>query len=477
MPNITEIDSYTSSEVQLYSQIFCALDYIPVVSSGKCLADLFFAHCWDPPESLAELSSFSFAYYQTLNNKSEFRYIAFVPIVGNIVLILSDAYDAFNAMQIDGNIDNARSGDIEAIRSLLTGNTAQKTVGIESGCGIESLKWTLCSAFAEEDSSAKAEIVNTLKRSADNGNRDAYRFLAGVLMEYYATGPDLGREIYVWILDKCKDLNWPCHELAWETLKTRYEYYRDRDSIIPVYLELVKNPRLSRDKADYLADKLARLLTDGSIAAPLRLQIFNAFRQMADQGHAVFMYHVGRFFLRQGNVDQAKIYLETAARADHLPSILALAQFYQNIMNDLERAIFWYEKAERLDPSVSPILSRLRVELLFERQRAQHQAGAQQAQDQEAARRRQAAEEARQRAEEEEAARERQEAAQRAAARGTVEQQLRRIFGTGFTTSQELSAAFREWSRRNHPDRGGNVETFQRVNHLVGIIRESQGWR
>lgn len=475
MPNITEIDS---SAVQLYSEIFWALDYIPIVSSVKCLADLFFSQCLDMPEDRTDLSSFSFAYYKTLKDKSEFRYIAFIPIAGNIVLILSDAYDAFNTMQIDGNIDKARSGDIDAIESLLQGNTAQKAVAFESGCGIESLKWTLCSAFAEEDSSGKAEIVNTLKHAANNGNQSAYKFLVNVLMEYYATGSDLRREIYAWVLDKCKDLMRPCHELAWETVKAMYDGYRDRDSILPVFLELVKNRLLPRNKADYLADKLERVLRDHSTPSPMKVQIVNAFRQMADQDYVVFMHQLGVFLFRQGNGDQGRDYIERAASNDHLPSILFMGQLCESTGN-LVRAIFWYEKAERQDPSVSPILSRLRAEFLFESQRARHQAGAQQAQAQEEARRRWAAEEARQRAaEEEEAERQRQEEIRQAAVmRGTAEQQLRRIFGTGFTTSQELSAAFREWSRRNHPDRGGNVATFQRVNHLVGIIRESRAWR
>lgn len=477
-------------QVETWSKVFWSLDYIPVVSTGKCLIDVFFLYCWEIPSDPAELSSFSFAYFSTLKEKADYRYIAFVPFIGNIALIISDAYQSY---QREGEVDAAQSGDIPSIRSLLTRNTREKAIGIERGCQFEDLRHELCSAFADENLDGKAEIVNTLKRSAENNNPHAFKFLADVLLDYYATGPVLQKEIFEWVLTKCKNPASFHHESAWIKIKFMYDHYQERESIVPVYLELVKSPNLAAEKISYLADKLECLLLE---RRPLFLQIQNVFQQLAQLGKPLFMQKLGNFFIRQGQLQEGRNWIERAATADYLPCILIMAKLYADI-NDLDRAIFWYEKAVGRDPSVEPILTRLRSLAAQERAREsavrERRARAQQAQ-RDAEQLRRETQENLQRARQrwEEAARRNAEAqAQQAAgaeragresqARAAY-QELQRIFGSDLPrwetlTTEQLSRVFRNWSARNHPDRGGSQETFQRANSLVSAVRAYRGWR
>ncbi len=86
---VTAASSHSSNEVEAYSKVLWALDYIPFISTGKQIVDLFFFYCWRPAD-LDQLPTFVYTYHQHLTNKDAFRYIAIIPVVGNLVLIISD---------------------------------------------------------------------------------------------------------------------------------------------------------------------------------------------------------------------------------------------------------------------------------------------------------------------------------------------------------------------------------------------------
>src|SRR5580700_5193583 len=61
------------------------VDYIPFISSGKAILDLFLIYVWKPanPELL---TPFAKAYYQHISTKDDFRWVAAIPILGNVIL-------------------------------------------------------------------------------------------------------------------------------------------------------------------------------------------------------------------------------------------------------------------------------------------------------------------------------------------------------------------------------------------------------
>lgn len=237
---------------------------------------------------------------------------------------------------------------------------------------------------------------------------------------------------------------------------------------------MVKIPSIPQERFSYIVKQFNILQWIGS--PEQKSQIFSAYLALADSGNVQVMGKVARAYVSQGNESSAMFWFERAARADDLSSILVLAR--KAIMRrDINTATFWHSKARGKCHTPSKIREFNSIAFLINlhnmgtgsgnRGNAGFNASGRSYSDY-FNRGRQRADQGYRKAEETRNNSYAQE-------RTNLRAELSRLLGN-FSTLAELNKNWREWSRKNHPDKGGNEEEFKRVLNLMDAVKKNEGW-
>lgn len=119
-----------TKQVGFFPKVLWALDYIPLISTGKGLADLALARFWKPGR-LDNLSYYSKHYYHHLADKENVRYIAIIPFVGNGILLVQDCGEYVAKQNELSLVRNAELGRNEAMEQLYQGTPEQRAKALE----------------------------------------------------------------------------------------------------------------------------------------------------------------------------------------------------------------------------------------------------------------------------------------------------------------------------------------------------------
>lgn len=115
---------------EAFARLLQITDYIPVASSVKAIVDLFAKRYWKPG-SLDSLSSIKQTYYQHLNEKDNFRYIAAIPVLGNMILIVHDLYQFYVTHKNLATMGLAAYGNNQSLQQFYLLPSAQKKKCLE----------------------------------------------------------------------------------------------------------------------------------------------------------------------------------------------------------------------------------------------------------------------------------------------------------------------------------------------------------
>ena len=255
MPTVSAAHSVTT--VETYSKIYWALDYVPIVSTGKQIVDLFFSRCWRPSAyALDRVPSFVYAYHQHLIYKDDFRYISIIPVLGNLVLIIKDVYQELTA-------DVYRQEHSEpALEEII------------EGCLAAHNQYRINYRFEHQDCAGKLAISRLLTQHAERGNEYAYEYLQD---RRIFGDPDCYYFIMGWLVSRMQ--NFPDIRIGNRTLQQS----------------------LTRAYQEGNSDQQAILLSRAT--------------RIAEAGRRDFMYLVHKFYLIEGDRISAMAWLERAAQA------------------------------------------------------------------------------------------------------------------------------------------------------------------
>lgn len=423
MPSISA-SNVTIGHIEFFSDFLWSLDYIPIASTVKCIADLFFSMYWknSPP---SDLSSYAFSYYQHLNDKPDYRYLGIFPIIGNMLLYIREGC-SFLKQQIENHQKNIMAEKIDArnegyIRELLLGTREQVKSTIECYCqSNQNLKESFSNVFQALDRSSQDHVVAAFEEVAEKGDANhlkAYDFVCYLLNDPRTPSEDrflstsIRSSIRGWLFVQVKTPTSNLHGSTWNTVKSLCDSQHDKDSVLEIFLEMLEIDQISIEKTTFIVQKLSTELYSRESRFGIQFgflgfgfrdwennRIFLTFKRLAERGKVEFMHHVGRYYLQYASHQAGIEWLERAARANHVHSIRRLGDHYRG--RNIERAVFWYEKIADRDPLARSALDTLRREVEEQRRAQEDEQRRQRTDAERRERERQAREEERRRAEE-----------------------------------------------------------------------------
>ena len=340
-----------------------------------------------------------------------------------------------------------------------------------------SSKYSLHNFLGKISAEDRARAMGILTRSAETGSKNAFAFIKLDLTLGRSSSTPL---LFQWVAKQAETLSSPINLTAWEYLKGEY-YTSRRDAVVASFFKMLQISGLPSDRFSHIVDRLDTQAWIGNPAE--KAQVLAGYLRVAESGNAEIMYKVGKLYSKAGQQTSAMRWLDKAAHANHLSSILAVARICAK-REDLSGAVFWFEKAKGRPLTGEQSLDYMHVEMYINRAtRPKPSAGFDYSSwdnfsgwsDFFGSARTEDTQGARQKAQQERARAERTRAEEKEAEAAAIKAQLTPIVGE-FSTAAELQQKWRRWGLKGHPDKGGNEEEFKRVTNLFAAYKDLKGW-